>query len=80
MIVVGVPIGLLTPFPFIPIGLIVVLMGAALLVRNSSAGKRWIENMINQNSRIQRLTPNWLIELVMGEVENERDGKTDSKL
>lgn len=67
MIAIGIPIGILTPFPMVPIGLTIVLAGAALLARNSDSGRAWLARIVSKHERLQRLMPNWLLSLVFGE-------------
>ncbi|MCI4645218.1 MAG: hypothetical protein MRY64_10580 [Hyphomonadaceae bacterium] len=71
-IIVGVPIAFLTPFPFVPIGLPVVILGVVLLGRNSVWGRRWMEGVIARHPTIERFAPNWLMRLVFG-----RDKQSD---
>lgn len=66
LIVVGVPIAFLTPFPFVPIGLPVVILGVVLLGRNSVWGRRWMEGVIERHPTVERFAPDWLMRLVFG--------------
>lgn len=68
LIAIGIPIGFLTPFPMVPIGLTIVLTGAALLARNSDAGRAWLARTVTKHQRIRRMTPDWLQKLVFGDV------------
>lgn len=65
-IIIGVPIAVATPFPFIPIGLPIVIVGVALLGRNSIWGRNWMERVLARHPRIERFAPNWLMKLVFG--------------
>ena len=75
LILIGVPIGILTPIPAVPIGLTIVVLGAALLARNSEAGRKWLSGIISRYPRISALTPKWLNALVFGA---EEQAATDS--
>ncbi len=66
LIMVGVPLAMLTPFPFVPIGLPVVLLGVSLLGRNSVWGRRWMEGLLVRYPTLERFAPNWLMKLVFG--------------
>lgn len=65
-IIIGVPLAMLTPFPFVPIGLPVVILGVALLGRNSIWGRRWMEGVMERHPTVERFAPNWLMKLVFG--------------
>lgn len=65
-IIIGVPLAMLTPFPFVPIGLPVVILGVVLLGRNSVWGRRWMEGVLARHPRVERFAPNWLMKLVFG--------------
>ena len=65
-IMVGVPLAMLTPFPFVPIGLPVVIIGVVLLGRNSVWGRRWMEGIMDRWPTIERFAPHWLMKLVFG--------------
>ena len=64
LIIIGVPIAVLTPFPFIPIGLPIVILGVVLLGRNSLWGRNWMEGVLARHPKIERFAPNWLMRLV----------------
>ena len=66
LIVIGVPLALVTPFPFIPIGVPVVVLGVVLLARNSILGKRWIGSVLKKHPRLERFAPDWLLKLIFG--------------
>ncbi len=66
-IVVGVPIAFLTPIPFVPIGLPIVILGVVLLARNSLAGRRWMQKTIAKHPNLKRFAPNWLLNLIFGD-------------
>ncbi len=66
-IVIGVPIAIMTPFPFIPIGLPIVILGVVLLARNSLAGRRWMQAMIRRHPRLKRFAPDWLLHMIFGD-------------
>ncbi len=72
LIVIGVPIAIMTPFPFVPIGLPIVILGVILLGRFSVWGHNWMERMMARHPRIEQMAPNWVIRLVFG-----RDKKPD---
>lgn len=66
LIFAGIPVGILTPIPGLPVGLGLVVAGAALVARNSATGKRQIANLLHAHPRIHRLTPDWLQALILG--------------
>ncbi|RIJ15787.1 hypothetical protein D1227_13870 [Henriciella mobilis] len=66
MLILAVPVGILTPFPFLPIGLGLGVGGATLLARNSSQGKVWLARQISKHSRLDRMAPDWLKALILG--------------
>ena len=66
LIIIGVPIAMLTPFPFVPIGLPVIIFGVVLLGRNSLWGRRWMEGVLAKYPKVERFAPNWLMKLVFG--------------
>ena len=65
-IMVGIPLAMLTPFPFVPIGLPIVIIGVVLLGRNSVWGRMWMEKTINRWPGVEHFAPNWLMRLVFG--------------
>tara|TARA_Y100000815_G_C13274439_1_gene474361 strand:- start:366 stop:701 length:336 start_codon:yes stop_codon:yes gene_type:complete len=67
LIVIGVPLAMMTPIPFVPIGLPVVILGTVLLARNSLAGRRWMQNMLHRHPKLERFAPNWLLKLIFGD-------------
>ncbi len=73
LIFAGIPVGILTPIPGLPIGLGLVVAGAALVARNSVTGKRQIANLLSAHPRIHRLTPDWLQSLVFGNIPVAND-------
>lgn len=66
LIVIGIPLAFLTPIPGLPIGLSVVILGVALLGRNSIWGRNWMEGVMERHPTIERFAPNWLMRLVFG--------------
>ena len=64
LVILSVPIGFLTPF--LPIGLPIGIFGSALLARNSVWGQRFIGYIVGRYPALERLSPNWLIKLVLG--------------
>ncbi len=66
-IIIGVPIAFLTPIPFVPIGLPIVILGVVLLARNSLWGRRWMQNTIAKHPSLERFAPNWLLKLILGD-------------
>ena len=66
-IIIGVPIAMMTPFPFVPIGLPIVILGTVLLARNSLAGRRWMQNTLKKHPSLERFAPHWLLKLIFGE-------------
>lgn len=64
LVILSVPIGILTPF--LPIGLPIGIFGSALLARNSVWGQRFIGYILDKNPNLERISPNWLIKLVLG--------------
>lgn len=71
LIIIGVPLAVATPFPFIPIGLPVVILGVVLLGRNSLWGRRWMEGVLERHPKVERFAPNWLMKLVFGREKGE---------
>lgn len=71
LILIGIPIGILTPFPMVPIGLTVALTGTALVARNSASGRAWIARTLEHHPRIQRIVPDWLRALIFGELRGD---------
>jgi len=69
LIIIGVPIAIITPFPMIPIGLSIVIAGTVLVARNSLTGRLWLAGMVERHPQIQRLTPKWLKALLFGKSE-----------
>lgn len=67
LIIVGIPIAMMTPIPFVPIGLPIVILGTVLLARNSLAGKRWMQSMLKKYPNLARFAPNWLLRLILGD-------------
>lgn len=65
-IMVGIPLAMLTPFPFVPIGVPVVIIGVVLLGRNSVWGRRWMERILDRWPDIEKFAPHWLMKLVFG--------------
>ena len=78
LIIIGVPIAILTPFPFVPIGLPIVILGVALLGRNSLWGRNWMEGVLARHPSIERFAPNWLMKLVFGREKKDRSGAEPS--
>lgn len=74
-IIIGVPLAMITPFPFVPIGLPVVIIGVVLLGRNSVWGRRWMEGILDRWPALERYAPHWLMKLVFG-----RDKRTTEEL
>lgn len=70
LIIIGVPIAILTPFPFVPIGLPIVIVGVVLLGRFSVWGKMWMERVLKRFPSIERFAPNWLMQLVFGRAQD----------
>ncbi len=64
LIIIGVPLAMATPFPFIPIGLPVVILGVVLLGRNSVWGRNWMESVLRRWPTVERFAPNWLMKAV----------------
>ena len=64
LIVIAIPIAFVTPI--LPVGLPIAIIGVALLGRNAIWGKRWMENMMARNPKLERFAPNWLMRLVFG--------------
>ena len=74
LIIIGVPVAIITPFPMIPIGLSIVVAGTVLVARNSLTGRLWLAGMVEQYPRIRHLTPNWLKALLFGKSEDAQTG------
>ena len=66
VILIGVPLAILTPFPFVPIGLPVVILGVVLLGRNAVWGRRWMERVLERHPTVEKYAPDWLMKLVFG--------------
>lgn len=64
LIVIAIPIAFVTPI--LPVGLPIAIVGVVLLGRNAIWGKRWMENMLARNPKLERFAPNWLMKLVFG--------------
>ena len=73
-IIIGVPLAMITPFPFVPIGLPVVILGVVLLGRNSMWGRRWMESVLHRYPTVERFAPNWLMKLVFGREKSNSHG------
>lgn len=63
-IIIGVPIAFLSTV--LPIGLPIVILGVVLLARNSSVGRRWMQNTIAKHPSLKRFAPSWLLNLIFG--------------
>lgn len=72
LIIIGVPIAIVTPFPFVPIGLPIVILGVVLLGRNSLWGRNWMEGVLARHPSVERFAPNWLMKLVFAREKNPR--------
>lgn len=64
LVILSVPIGFLTPF--LPVGLPIGIFGSALLARNSVWGQRLIRYLLTRYPSLKKLTPNWLLKLILG--------------
>lgn len=71
LIIIGVPLAIATPFPFVPIGLPVVILGVVLLGRNSLWGRRWMEGVLERHPKVEGFAPNWLMKLVFAREKGE---------
>lgn len=71
LIIIGVPLAIITPFPFVPIGLPVVISGVVLLGRNSDFGRRWMEGVLAKYPKVERFAPNWLMKIVFGRAKTD---------
>jgi len=67
LLILSVPVAILTPFPFVPVGLSVGITGAALLARNSARGRLWLTGRIIRYPKLGKLAPQWLHVLLLGE-------------
>ena len=65
LVILSVPIGFLTPF--LPIGLPIGVFGSALLARNSVWGQRLIRYLLKRYPRLEKITPAWLLKLILGQ-------------
>jgi len=65
LVILSVPIGFLTPF--LPIGLPIGMFGSALLARNSVWGQRLIKHLLTRYPRLEKISPNWLLKLILGQ-------------
>ncbi len=79
LIIIGVPLAMATPFPFIPIGLPVVILGVVLLGRNSLWGRNWMESVLRRWPTVERFAPNWLMKAVFGREKAPHLRKTKAK-
>lgn len=81
-IMIGVPVAIMTPFPFVPIGLPIIITGVVLLGRNSTAGRKWMESVMERWPKVERLAPDWLMKLVFGrskrEIKEEAEARTET--
>ncbi len=75
-IIIGIPIAIMTPFPFVPIGLPIVIFGVVLLGRFSVWGHNWMEGMLVRHPSIEKFAPNWVMKLVFGR-EKQADLQKD---
>ena len=73
LIMIGVPIAVMTPFPFIPIGLPIVILGVVLLGRNSLWGRSWMESVLRRHPSIEKYAPDWLMKAVFGREKQAGD-------
>lgn len=64
LVILSIPIGFLTPF--IPIGFPMGFFGTALLARNSVWGQQLIRYILRRYPKLEAITPNWLLKLIMG--------------
>ena len=71
LLLVSIPLAILTPFPFIPIGFSVGVAGAALVARNSDAGRALIAKQLNRYPGLQKALPDWLRSLVLGRPQDD---------
>lgn len=65
LVILAAPIGFLTPF--IPVGLPMGIFGSALLARNSVWGQRFIRYLLVKYPRLEKISPDWLLKLILGE-------------
>jgi hypothetical protein len=65
-ILIGVPVAIATPFPFVPIGLPIIITGVVLLGRNSDRGRLWMEGILARWPKLERFVPDALMKLVFG--------------
>lgn len=72
LIIIGVPIAIITPFPFVPIGLPIVILGVVLLGRNSIWGRNWMERVLQRHPSVEKHAPNWLMKAVFGRDKSEQ--------
>lgn len=73
LIIIGVPIAIMTPFPFVPIGLPIVIIGVVLLGRNSVWGRNWMERVLQRHPSVESFAPGWLMKAVFGRDKREWD-------
>ena len=64
LVFLSIPIGFLTPF--LPIGLPIGIFGSALLARNSVWGQRFIRHLLVKYPRLEKISPDWLLKLILG--------------
>jgi len=67
LVILSIPIGFITPF--IPIGFPIGILGSALLARNSVWGQRLIRYLMRRYPRLERIAPDWLLKLIMGDAD-----------
>ncbi|MEM7663540.1 MAG: hypothetical protein AAF292_14955 [Pseudomonadota bacterium] len=64
LVILSIPIGFLTPF--LPVGLPLGILGAALLARNSVWGQQLIRHLLDRYPKLNKITPDWLLKLITG--------------
>ena len=69
MVILAIPIGFLTPF--LPIGLPIGIFGSALLARNSVWGQRFIRHLLIKNPRLEKISPDWLLKMILGKEKTD---------
>lgn len=69
LVILSVPVGFLTPF--LPIGLPIGLLGSALLARNSVWGQRFIGYLLRRHPKLEKITPDWLLKLILGQEKTD---------
>ena len=70
LVVLGAPVGVATPF--LPVGFLVSGAGAALIVRNSPAGRRFLEDAFERYPKVSSRVPVRMRRMIFGQTSGTR--------